>query len=60
MYKCKTYRGEMRKFLNMQETEKLVEVFLSLCSEEVIRKTIIKELSNPLQFVISDYELDFE
>lgn len=56
MYKYKTYRGEMKQYLNQFSTAYLLNRFEYLFTDEYIRKVIIKELSNPNMFMLSELE----
>ena len=56
MYKCKTYRGEMRRYLNKFSTTDLLNRFERVFTDKHIRKVLIKELSNPYTFMISELE----
>lgn len=56
MYKCKTYRGEMKQFLKKQDTEALLYVLQNVIDEDTIRKMCIKLLSNPHHATISELE----
>lgn len=60
MYKCKTYQGEMRRYLNQFTTAYLLNRFEHIFADEYIRKIIIKELSNPQSFTISELEELFD
>lgn len=56
MYECKTYRGIMKQYLNQFSTAYLLNRFEYLLDDEYIRKVIIKELSNPNMFILSELE----
>lgn len=56
MYICKTYQGKMRSYLKKITTFELHKQFYNYIDENTIRKVIIKELSNPNKFTLSDLE----
>lgn len=56
MYKCKTYSGEMKQYLKQFSTAYLLNRFEYVFTDEHIRKVIIKELSNPQSFTLSELE----
>lgn len=56
MYTCKTYGGEMRRYLKSIDTYTLVDVFLAHVNSEYLLKSAIDYFSNPHDFTISELE----
>lgn len=56
MYTCKTYGGEMRRYLKSINTHTLVAAFLAHVGSKYLQKLAIDYFGNPYDFTIGELE----
>lgn len=56
MYKSKTYRGEMKRYLRSTEIDKLLNIFLKEAPVDYLRILAIDYFSDPNLYTISELE----